>query len=215
MHGRLSFHWHGFLLCHTRFSMLLVTTDVHPVSHGYHWSHVVSNGHRLSNVVINIPVTMTEQGKFVMTHSVSMVMQVKSQRKSGRIVGDITSRLPWSLWLPRWCRVSHKTMVGHHIITSGQDDINNSILSLACYMMLNTGQMSPKGGWWHRVGENICTVPVCFVEKYQVEFLSLHYIQPPYINRHIYIFKIWICHYIYVQLPLRSSNSYPITAASR
>jgi len=77
--------------------MLLVTTDIQPVSHGYHWSHVVSNGHRLSNVVINIPVAMIEHGKFVMTHSVSMVTQVKSQRKSGRIVGDIISRLPWSL----------------------------------------------------------------------------------------------------------------------
>jgi len=76
--------------------MLLVTTDVQPVSHGYHWSHVFSNGHRLSNV-INIPIAMIEHGKFVLTHSVSMVMQVKSQRKSGQIVGDITSRLPRSL----------------------------------------------------------------------------------------------------------------------
>jgi len=75
----------------------MVITDVQPVSHGYHWSHVVSNGHRLSNVVINIPVAMIEHGKCVMTHSVSMVMKVKSQRKSGQIVGDITCRLPWSL----------------------------------------------------------------------------------------------------------------------
>jgi len=81
-------------------------------------------------------------------------------------------------------------------------------------MILNTGQMSPKGGWLHKVGENIYTVPVCFLEKYQIEFLSLWCIQPTYVNLHTYIFKIWIRHYIYVQLPLRSSNSPSIDAAS-
>lgn len=77
--------------------MVMITTDVQPVSHGYHWPHVVSDGHRLSNVMRNIAVAMIEYGKCVMTHSVSMVMQVKSQRKLGRIVSDITSRLPWLL----------------------------------------------------------------------------------------------------------------------
>jgi hypothetical protein len=77
--------------------MVMVTTDVQPVSHGYHWSCVDSDGHKFSNLVINIPIAMIEHGKCVKTHSVSVVMQVKSQRKSGRIVGDITSRLSWLL----------------------------------------------------------------------------------------------------------------------
>jgi hypothetical protein len=65
-----------------------------PVPHGYRWSHIVSTGHRMSNVVIKVPVAMRELSLCVMTHPVSMVMQMKGQRKSRQIVGDITSGLP-------------------------------------------------------------------------------------------------------------------------
>jgi hypothetical protein len=106
-----SVHWHGYQSCHTWVSMVMVTTDVQPVSHGYHWSHVVSDGHKLSYVVTNIPVAMIEHGKCVKTYSVCIVMQVNSQRKSGWIVGDITARLP-RLLLLRWCWVSHENYGG-------------------------------------------------------------------------------------------------------
>jgi hypothetical protein len=59
-------------------------------------------------------------------------------------------------------------------------------------MMLNSGQMSPEGRWLDKVGENTCTFPVWFVEKYQVEFLSRRCNQPTFVDLHIPIFKIWM-----------------------
>jgi len=73
-----SLQWNNYQSYHTRVSMVMVNTDVQPVSHGYHWLHVVSDGHKLLNVVINIRVAVIEHGKCVKRHSVSVIMQVKS-----------------------------------------------------------------------------------------------------------------------------------------